>query len=219
MPSAAVLFDFDGVIVHSEGCHLRAIREVSATHGVTFTDEAYFREYVAFSDRDIFPALWRDSGREMHSELLADLIERKHALYEALVDQGAVAAFPGSVDLIRACAERVPIAICSAASRATIEASIHALGIATCFATIVSADDVAKSKPDPAPYRLAAERVGFPASRCVAIEDTVGGMRSALGAGCKVIAVCHTVDADRLRDATLVVGGTRDLSAERVLGV
>lgn len=219
MPNAAVLFDFDGVIVHSEGCHLRAIREVCATHGVTFADETYFREYVAFSDRDIFPALWRDSGRTMSGSLLAELIERKHSLYETLVEQGAVAAFPGSVELIRACAERVPIAICSAASRATIEASIHALGIASCFTTIVSADDVERSKPDPAPYRLAAQRVGFPASQCVAIEDTVGGMRSALGAGCKVIAVCHTMEGERLRDATLVVASTKDLTMERVLGV
>ncbi len=219
MPNAAILFDFDGVIVHSEGCHLRAIREVATAHGVTFTDEAYFRDYVAFSDRDIFPALWRDSGRSLSASLLADLIERKHALYETLVEQGAVAAFPGSVELIRACAERVPIAICSAASRATIEASIHELGIASCFTTVVSADDVERSKPDPAPYRLAAQRVGFPPTECVAIEDTVGGMRSALGAGCKVIAVCHTMEGERLRDATLVVAGTKDLTVERVLGI
>jgi beta-phosphoglucomutase len=217
--SQAIVFDFDGVIVHSENCHLLAIREVSQRHGVTFTDEAYFRDYVAFSDRDIFPAVWRDSGRSLEAELLARLINEKHARYEQLVDEGRVVAFPGSVELIRAAAERVPVAICSAASRATIEASIHGLGVASCFKTIVSADDVARSKPDPAPYRLAAERLGIAAGRCVAIEDTVGGMRSALGAGYRVVAVCHTMGAERFGEAHLVVEGTAELTVERVLGM
>ncbi len=219
MPNAAIIFDFDGVIVHSEGAHMLTIRELAATRGVTFTDDTYFREYVALSDRDIFPRLWKDNGRELTTAQLKEIILLKQARYEQMVDGGHVVAFPGSIDLIRACAAKLPVAICSAASRATIEASIHALDIARCFQTIVSADDVARSKPDPAPYALAAKRLGFEPGLCVAIEDTVGGMTSALHAGCKVAAVCHTVPRERLTAATLVVDGTIDLTVERLLNL
>lgn len=217
MPNRAVIFDFDGVIVHSEGSHLVAIREVAAGQGVEFSDETYFKEYVALADRDLLPRLWQDAGKEISPGLLQTLLAAKQKRYEELVDQGAVVAFAGSVELIRACAERVPIAICSAASRATINASIDALGVGECFATIVSADDVARSKPDPMPYRVASERLGFEPGECVAIEDTVGGMSSALGAGCKVVAVCHTLPRERFGAATLVVAGTKDLSVEGLL--
>lgn len=219
MPNRAVIFDFDGVIVHSEGSHLIAIREIAAVQGIHFTDETYFRDYVALSDRDLLPRVWQDAGRALAGAELQTLLAAKQARYEELVDQGAVVAFPGSVELIRACAAKVPIAICSAANRATINASIHALDIASCFTTIVSADDVTRSKPDPMPYSLAAKRLGFEPRECVAIEDTVGGMASALGAGCKVVAVCHTLPRARLGAATLVVEGTRDLTVERLLAL
>ena len=57
----------------------------------------------------------------------------------------------------------------------------------------VVGDEVRQGKPHPEPYLLAATKLGVDPARCVAIEDSPTGVRSALAAGCRVIAVPHVV--------------------------
>ena len=67
-------------------------------------------------------------------------------------------------------------------------------------AFIVSAERPVASKPDPAPFRLALEelrRLGH-AGPVVAIEDSLGGIASAKGAGLRCAAVAHTYERDQL---------------------
>jgi len=61
------------------------------------------------------------------------------------------------------------------------------------FDTVVSGDDVENPKPFPDAYRLAAERLGVDPRRCVAIEDSVPGVESAVAAGCATVGVPHIV--------------------------
>jgi HAD superfamily hydrolase (TIGR01509 family) len=61
------------------------------------------------------------------------------------------------------------------------------------FDTLVCGDDVRNGKPDPEPYLLAASRLGVPAERCLAIEDSPSGIASAEAAGCLVVAVPNQV--------------------------
>ncbi|MEY3055222.1 MAG: hypothetical protein RL550_1745, partial [Actinomycetota bacterium] len=62
------------------------------------------------------------------------------------------------------------------------------------FTASVTGDEVSRGKPHPEPYLLAAERLGVRPDDCIAIEDSPTGVRSALAAGCSVIAVPHVVD-------------------------
>ena len=73
--------------------------------------------------------------------------------------------------------------------------------------TLVTADDVPRGKPDPAPYLLAAQRLGLPPERCLAVEDAPAGIASATAAGCQVLAVTGTAPAEELAAAALTVDG------------
>jgi len=56
-----VIFDMDGVLVNSEPLHLRATQEILAAHGVTLTDEDYFRRYIVYSDWELMELLLPDA--------------------------------------------------------------------------------------------------------------------------------------------------------------
>jgi beta-phosphoglucomutase len=217
---SAIIFDFDGVIVHSEPLHMRAILQAFGPLGVAFDEATYYAKYVALSDKDLFPMIARDFGIAWNGEIQERTLRAKWQAYDALVDSGEVGVFAGTLALIAAAREsRVPIAVCSAATRRDIERSLLPLGLLPAFGTIVSADDVRVSKPDPACYALAAKRLGFAPSLCVAIEDSAGGMRSALDAGLACIAVCHTLPAGRLAGATRIVQSSAELTLAEVLAV
>ena len=111
------------------------------------------------------------------------------------------AAFAGAVELIESAMAVMPVAISSGAVRSDIEAILPRIGDGTLlskFNAIVTADDVYKSKPDPACYLEAANRVGVVPSDCLAIEDTAAGLAAATAAGMKTLGVAHTHDAATL---------------------
>ena len=203
----AILFDFDGVIVDSEPLHHRAFQAVLEPIGLGFSWDAYVDVYIGFDDRDAFGAAFEQAGRDLPPERLAELIAKKAAAFRRLVAQDGARPLPGAVELIRSLPSELPIALCSGALREDILPILRQLDLHDVFRTIVTADDVPKSKPDPAPYRLVLERLGLAdaPSRTVAIEDTPVGILSAKGAGTKVLAVATGYDREFLLAADLIV--------------
>jgi sugar-phosphatase len=76
---------------------------------------------------------------------------------------------------------------------------------------LITAEDTARGKPDPAGYLLAAERLRIPATRCLAIEDSPAGIRAARSAGMAVIAVTNSHPVSELRQADAVINSLTTL--------
>lgn len=198
----AIIFDFDGVIVDSEPLHEEALRAAARALGMDVPHERYATEYVGYDDRDCFRAVARDHGRTLTPEELERFGSLKRDAVAGMLAAGRAAPWPGAVELVREAAEFAPLAVCSGALRAEIEPVLRALKISSCFREVVSADDVEKSKPDPACYLLTAARLGVSPASCTAIEDTPTGAQAARDAGMRVIGVCHTVAAGALKPVT-----------------
>ena len=222
---AAVLFDFDGVIVDSERLHHQTMVEAMAGEGPPVPWEFYRDNLIGFDDRGAFAVLLERAGIKPTPEEIHRRIECKAQLFAKQAEEGNVPAFPGAVELIRACAAACPVGLCSGARRSDIDPVLASLGIADCFSVRVTAEDVPISKPDPTGYRLCVERLAsrFPArgiepSVCVAIEDTPDGIASARGAGIPVLAVSTNVPVDELRGsgASSVVETLAGLSPEEL---
>ncbi len=206
---AAVVFDFDGVLVDSEPAHYRAFQEVLEPRGLGFSWQRYCQHFIGFDDRDGFQEAFRDQGRELTESELEELIREKHAAFERAMAAG-LEAVPGALACVEQLAAAYPLALCSGALRTEIEPTLRRMGLAGTFRIIVAAEDVAASKPDPAGYRLALAELGRvlgrtldPAS-CLAIEDTPTGVASARGAGLRVIGLDSSPGGD-LAEADWVV--------------
>ena len=195
----AYLFDFNGVLVDDEKVHFATMRDVVATFGVELDEKTYFEKYLAGDDVSCFRAMLKDGGAPHDDATIRDCVERKLSLYMRAIEKELV-VFDGAFDLVRACAKRGPVAIVSGALRVEIELILgrfHALDAVT---TIVAAEDVAHAKPDPACYVEALRRLGVGGEQGVAIEDSIGGIASAVAAGCHAIGVAHSLPIDRLKE-------------------
>lgn len=215
----AVVFDFDGVIADSEAAHERALLETVRSVGMGFTHEQYRSQIIGFDDREAYPAIARLNGREMDPAVAGVLAEQKRLELERMIAAGEIPACPGAIDLARQAALVMPIAICSGALGSEIRLMLRAFGAEALFPVITSAEEVARAKPDPAGYRLTAERLGIDPARCLAIEDTPTGIRAALDAGYGlVVGVCHSLPARELAAAHRVIASTAGLSLAKLLG-
>ena len=209
---SAVIFDFDGVIVDSEPLHFQAFLSVLKPEGISFTWDEYIEIYIGFDDRDAFRKCYQLHGRALTDEKMAELMEQKSLRFEALVHEGHAHPFAGSVELIHDVAGKKPLALCSGALRSDIMPILKQLDLEKVFDVLVTADDVHVSKPDPASYNLAYQKlqqnfgaaIGAPET-CIAIEDTGAGIHSAKGAGMKVLAVTHSYESHELSHADWVV--------------
>ncbi|MGE0446091.1 MAG: HAD family hydrolase, partial [Vicinamibacterales bacterium] len=154
----AIIFDFDGVIANSEPLHLRAFQEALGERGVFLSREEYFSRYLGYDDVGAFQALSRERRLGWSDGEIAALVALKGVTLQAMMHAGEV-LFPGAADFVRAAAAAVPVAIASGALRHEIDEIVEAAGIASCFVTIVASGDTPESKPSPAPYRLAFDRL------------------------------------------------------------
>lgn len=215
----AIVFDFDGVIANSEPLHLRAYQLALAEEGVELARAEYFSHYLGYDDVGMIEALARDRGIAMSDRRITALVARKTARLQELMHPDAV-LFPGAQAFVREAAGRVPVAIASGAQHHEIVEILAAAGLDSLFAAIVAAGDTPQSKPSPAPYLLAFERLqasaggGLDPRRCVAIEDSRWGLESAQKAGLRCVGVTNSYTADELPGAELIAEGLRALTID-----
>ena len=201
----ALIFDFNGVLADDDPIHMEALRQVAREEGLSFTDEEYLDKYLPLHDWDCFKLLFRERGRPLPGDKLDELIRRKAVHYfEAIAGKSVL--FGDAARAVRAATGRYPLAIASGARRDEIIHILKQGGIEECFTAVVSAEDVEFGKPHPEPFLRAHEKlrkidVSLNVSDCVAIEDSIGGIQSAHGAGMRCLAIAHSYGPERLRTA------------------
>ena len=182
---AAVAFDFNGTLSDDEPLLARLYAEIAAEHGVPFTVDDYFRDYVGRTDEEIFARLLGSRDRA--------LIEERVDRYCALAADGHTIS-PAAREAVAFAAERMPVAVVSAALRRELEAVLAGAGLTGLVTVVVSQDDVRRGKPDPECYLLAARRLGVAPPELHVFEDTETGAPAARAAGAQVTRVTRTVD-------------------------
>ena len=191
--TAAILFDFNGVIVDDEPQHCDALIATLADYGIALDRATYYHEYLGFDDRECFRFSFARTGRPVDEPGLREAIERKHAYYARALRE-AMRLVPGARDFIeRAAGDGLRLAIVSGALRREIELVLELAGLRRRFAEIVAAEDVSACKPDPQGFNRARAALGVAPARCVAIEDSLPGLAAARAAGlrCAMLATSH----------------------------
>ena len=205
----AVLFDFNGVLVDDEPQHCVALQRVLADEGVTLTREDYYTHYLGLDDRTGFVEAYRRAQRTLTTELLRYLVDKKSRLYLELVTT-SLRMVAGAPEFVGDAAQRFRLAVVSGALRREIDAVLSRTGLTNRFETIVAANDVPHSKPDPGSYLAAHDALNkkrpIAVERCVVIEDSLHGLAAARAAGmpCVMLTTSHSSDKLQGRGAALV---------------
>ncbi len=185
-PALAVIFDLDGTLVDSEPAYHEASRRLLARYGITdFTWEDHTR-FIGIGTRETLTTLREEHGIDAPVE---ELLAGKNRLYLELA-RTSVRAFPGMLVLVeRLRAAGVPMAVASGSSRAAIDAVLAGAGLDALLPVRVSAEEVARGKPEPDVFLEAAERLGVEPGRCAVVEDAPPGAEAAHRAGMRCVAV------------------------------
>ncbi|MCW6009672.1 HAD family phosphatase [Micromonospora sp. CPCC 205371] len=195
-----MLFDMDGTLVDSERLWDTALSELAAYYGGALSAQARI-SMVGMNAGASMRILHTDLGQEWRDpEESYRWVERRMT---ELFRTGLVWR-PGALALIEAVrAAAVPTALVTSTGRPLVDIALETLGRDN-FDVVVAGDEVRAPKPDPEPYRRAAELLGVPIERCVAIEDSPTGVASALAAGAAVLGVPNEVPLDAADGVHLV---------------
>ena len=210
----AVVFDLDGVLIHSEEVWDAVRERYVGERGGRYDDEVQ-RAIMGMSSAE-WPRYLHDhacvpsSPEEINAEVVRRMLDAyRHEL--PLID-GAVAA-------VRRLGQRWPLGLASSSNRPLIDTVLELAGLTASFRVTVSSEEVARGKPAPDVYLEAARRLGVPPGACAAIEDSHAGIASAGAAGMRVVAVpnpSYPPGDDALASADAVLGSIAELTVEVV---
>jgi HAD superfamily hydrolase (TIGR01509 family) len=211
-PIEAIVFDMDGVLIDSEPIWRAVEREQFARVGIDLAEEDLFATMgVRIADvveRWYLRHPWSEPSREAVAEGIVDGVVRAIGERGQLLD-GAMAA----VDHVRALGLRVALA--SSSPMSLIQAVLSLDGLAARFDAVVSGEDEELGKPDPGVYLSAARALEVPPERCLAVEDSINGVRAAKAAGMVCVAVPGVAAAaDVAAEADLMLGSIADFGED-----
>jgi HAD superfamily hydrolase (TIGR01509 family) len=181
---AGVLFDMDGLLVDTEPLWLETETDVMARLGAPWSAQDQEALLGGSMQRTVSYLLAKATRpappRTVERWMMDGMLDR--------VREGRVVVRPGARELLAAVAAAgLPYGLVTSSQRAFAQAVLASTGMT--FPVTVCAEDVAVTKPDPEPYRLAVKLLDADPARCVALEDSPNGVASATAAGCRVVAV------------------------------
>ena len=194
---AAVLFDMDGTLIDSTPSVNRSWSRWAQEFGFDLT---------SLAGQHGIPAA-QVMGSLVAPERLQEAVDRIEEI--EIGDVEGILVLPGAVEALAA----IPAgrgAIVTSCTRALAKARIAATGLQA-PAVVVTADQVVEGKPNPAPFLLAAEKLGVDPADCLVVEDAPAGLIAALAAGAFRLAVSTTHTPDELEADAIIV----DLSSVR----
>lgn len=187
MTFAALLFDFDGVLIESEYLGNRQIAEWLTAEGHPTTPEQSMAEFMGRSGRDFHEALERWIGGPIPSSFRA-----ARDAEDARVMESGIDAVAGAVDFVRSLPAGLPRAVVSSSTTRWIARHLQHIGLADAFGPHLysGAEHVTRGKPAPDLYLHAAERLGVRIEDCAVIEDSIVGATGAVASGAFVVGLC-----------------------------
>ncbi|TMD90969.1 MAG: HAD family hydrolase [Chloroflexi bacterium] len=210
----ALIFDFDGLILDTEGPIYRSWTEVYEAHGVALPFELWVKT-VGSSNQAFHPQhhLEERLGRPLAEEVINRRVERRIELVLAQ------ALLPGVAERVdEAGAAGLKVGVASSSSRDWVNGHLQRLGLLARFDCIRCRDDVEHVKPEPDLYLAVVDCLGVPANEAVAIEDSPNGITAAKRAGLLCVAIPNPITAGLdLRAADLRLESLAEVTLQELL--
>lgn len=204
---AALIFDWDGVVVDSAADYYRAYELTLRPRGILTTPrEVYLVE--GMTTEQVMTKVYADRGQRIFENEARELARVRREIYSEIARNEL---FPGVWELITELHQAgYELGLVTGSTRGTMQLALPPER-EKYFNTVVTGDTVTRPKPDPEPFQIALGQLKLPPERCVVVENAPFGIESAHRAGCRVVALCTTLDAGDLAAADWVVQGHPDL--------
>ena len=191
----AVLFDMDGVLVHSEHLIKAAAKRALAQWGVTAQDED-FVPFVGAGEDKFVGGVAEKHGVPYDLAMKAKAYE----IYLQLLEKEDIGHEGVKQTLLTLKEQGYKLAVCSSADEIKVSANLRAIDCAQgIFDYVVSGDKVPNKKPAPDLFLNAMQALGMNSTDCVVIEDALNGIQAARAAGMQVIGITTYFDEQTLR--------------------
>jgi HAD superfamily hydrolase (TIGR01509 family) len=211
---AAVVFDLDGVLIESEQVWDAAREDLARERGGRW-DERATTDMMGMSSKEWSSYMHDRLGVPMTpAEINDDVVRRVAAAYEEHLP-----LLPHAVETVQDLGARWRLGVASSSNRPIIELVLEGSAVRNCFAAVVSSEEVANGKPAPDVYLAVAGQLDVDPTDCVAVEDSTNGIKSAVAAGMRTIAVPNRQfrpDDDVLDSAAVVVPSLADVTPDLV---
>ena len=208
-PLEGVIFDLDGVLVTTDRFHFLAWKELADELGLEF-DENVNHHLRGVSRQQSLRNIYEHNKRRCPDEAtFQQQCHRKNARYVELVKaMTGRDVLTGAVQLLQALREaHLRLAVASASKNTPLV--LERTGLGGYFDAIADGNDVARSKPDPEGFLLAARRLGVPAANCIGVEDAASGIEAIHNAGMVAVGVGR-----QAAGADCIVGSVAELTVE-----
>lgn len=193
MKTKAVIFDMDGVLIHTEEYLIRYWCQAAQEAGYPFTREhglllrSLAGEYAEPLLKEIF-------GEKFDYQKVRN---RRKALMQAHLEKYGVEKKPGVEELLDYLHQAgIQTAVATATDRSRASAYLQEIGIYDRFDRIICATEVPHGKPQPDVYLYACKELGLAPEECIAVEDAPNGILAAYRAGVPVIMVPDQSEPD-----------------------
>jgi beta-phosphoglucomutase len=205
-PQRAFLFDLNGTMIDDMQYHIHAWHRILNDLGARISLERMREECYGKNDElleRIFPGRFSEGEKQQMS------YAKEKQYQEAFRPE--LALLSGlDVFLKQAFEKQIPMAIGSAAILYNIDFVLDGLSIRHYFPTVVAAEHVRHSKPDPETYQLCAAQLGVKNSDCIVFEDTPKGVESAERAGMRAVVITTLHPPEEFLQFSNLVGCVKD---------
>ncbi len=185
------VFDMDGLMFDTENLTYKLQKKILQKDGLDFTLEDY-KKTVGKRAADLPGFFKKLYGADFSYE---DFHNKCREEYKAYTDKYGVPVKEGLFELLDSLkADKVKIALCTSTTRRSAGRTLKIAGVFDCFDEFVCAEDVENGKPDPEPFLKAAEKLALSPESCMALEDSVNGIKSAYKAGMVTVMVPDLIE-------------------------
>lgn len=182
----AIIFDMDGVIIDSEPLWSRAEKEVFSAVGVKLTD-GLCRQTATMTTSEVTSFWFKRFPWPKYS--LEEIENRVIDCVGSFIQQNGLAIDGIRETILRLKSEGFKIGLATNSPFRLIPVVLEKIGIQHCFEAVCSSEHEKKGKPHPDVYISISKKLEVEPENCIAIEDSITGIKAAKQAGMQVVAL------------------------------
>ena len=216
MNQAAVIFDMDGVICHTNPYHSLAFKTFFGKRNLFPTEEEFAQHMYGKSNSYI---LKHFLGREIVGQEFLDLEFEKESLFREIY-ANHIETIPDFLPFLASLKKAgFKTGVATSAPRANLDLIMGHLGFEKDMESIMASENVKQHKPNPEVYLTSAQNLGISPENCLVFEDSFSGVSSALNAGMKVVGVLSSHTKSELPPCNFYISDYSEINVEIVLSI